>query len=216
MTDSRHAIQFLASQETNEDYSETITPPLATRVEGRFAVVQAPGSSLGEPEILSVDPDNRLVHYRYDGSSQSGWARDLVELPPGSATIVGITAFYRDDGTLHAFLQLASAAKLEPDEDAAALIGEVVETVVMVRAATGSWSRVRPGGEVGNVLGRVQQLGVHLDHGGRRFLFGITRSFSPATFFILREQGDGWAVASLQRITTGDAAFFLLAGYASG
>ncbi len=213
-TEARFATLITASQDTMEDYTETFIPPLAMQVDGRFAVVQDNGKDGSEPEVVSVDAGGKLVHFRHDPSAQSGWTRELVEVPGEPGEIFGLTAFYRSSGVLQVFIRYAPKQTFEVDESARVLVGEVGRSVVMTRSRDGKWSRHEPRGSVANVLGRVQQLGVHLDPEGRRYLFGITHSLRPVAFFVLAEKGDSeWSVAGMVAIQTGDVAYHLLAGY---
>jgi len=101
--------------DTIEHIFQTSTPPLATGLRERFAVVQRPLSpdektdqdlsgDRAVVELLTVSNKEQLLHIHRDPDSDSGWRQDIVPIPKTrsdgrdlSGSIERIAAFYQDN-----------------------------------------------------------------------------------------------------------------------
>ncbi len=82
-----------------DDYFHTEDASVPSDLRGRFVVVQDLASNETASEIVTVNTDGEIVHFRPDPQSQSGWSKTThrVSAPPGSTSsdVEELLAFYQ-------------------------------------------------------------------------------------------------------------------------
>ncbi|MCC2607761.1 chromate transporter [Planctobacterium marinum] len=207
------------STDTIEQIFSAALPPLAAGVERRFAVVQRPvdqagkdidllGAEQTEVELLSVSPDNQLLHLRPSAHSQTGWEASLITLPAMrgdrrtlQGDVVKIDAYYQN-GEIIALLHYEE--------------GEHHIILPMSFTPERGWQELDIRGNVANCLYRTTQTEVYRTAQGQHFFYGVSTAFETPQFFIVFQNPNGRLEAVYERRPDTDATYRLLASGDSG
>lgn len=242
-TSARAATRIEWQAETVEDVLRRTTPPVASTVRGTFVAVQRPADpsvdlafddaadldaaadldgANGIVELLTVSPNNELLHIRRDPDSETGWRSR--EVPVGiredgrrrrsdgidlSGEIVEIQAFYQrlgrpDDFRGHRIMALVHF----PDD------GRASRTVVpmIYDPAEDRWQEMylRNRGAIANALTRTRQTAVYRRADGKHYFYGVSTAAGetiPQLFLAYEGERDGESVwdAELLEIRDADA-----------
>lgn len=154
-----------------EDYVQTMAPPIAQNVTGRFITLHNTHISKQHHELISVSNNNELIHFTYNKASNSGWQHELIavdQAPEGEIT--KLISFYQE-GVLYCLVHYPSNS-----------IGDKV--VGMKKTPAQGWETMPFSSEMANDLGQMTQTDRFCDANGQYYFYGVTENISPATFII--------------------------------
>ncbi|MFO7561750.1 MAG: hypothetical protein R6X02_03850 [Enhygromyxa sp.] len=166
------------SYDTVEDHHPVLEAPVVTR-RGLMRVVQDEHDGASITELIALDNDDRLVHFRRDSSSASGWSHDTAKIPdaPPGKPVRELHAFY-EGAALHAFVHFSNPHDY------------TTTTLALRRSRDGAWSSVALGPELGELLATTEDFRVYRDEGGNHAVFGAGRSTGGQRHAFIASRGN--------------------------
>ena len=222
-TSSNTAKKIQAATDTIEHVFNAAQPPLAAGLHKRFAVVQRPideneDSKTVLPgadsivELLSVTPENQLLHMRPDSESDTGWRESRIALPS-----------YREDRTtlegdvveINAFYQSKNIYALLHYQDP---VHKDSHTILPMRFdEKEGWRELSIDGHVANALYLTRQAAIYRTADGRHLIYGVSTAFEhPQLVVVFETREPGVFDAVHERIPNEEATYRLLPGDPEG
>ncbi|MFZ2871448.1 hypothetical protein [Zavarzinia sp.] len=154
-----------------QDYNQTLIPPIASSVANCFVAVQRALPEGLQTELMTISDQNRLMWFRPDEKSGSGWRHDTIYVSGAPrADISRVIAFYQAD-QLYAFAGYAN-----PGSGSSRFMG-------MTLSQTKGWIAVNYGANAENALSKLAQPAMFADSDGTNYIYGVAEAFQPTPLF---------------------------------
>lgn len=148
-----------------DDFFQTEDASVPAELRNRFVIVQDLASNETASEIVTVNSDGEVVHFRPDPQSESGWSKTTHRVaPPSGATssdIQELVAFYQD-GQLNVVVYFAAA------------VGSIPHWVQWDE--TTGWSNAPVHAEALDAMRGTRQATLYRDPSGDCYLYGWSTS----------------------------------------
>ncbi|WP_158823529.1 hypothetical protein [Granulicella sp. S156] len=193
-TGSGPAATLTQAQGMIQDYQQIMQPPVSNQMANAFFAVQRHPKHAKRTELVTVNPDNGLIWFYPDHSSNSGWSHEvstIYDAPTDSNGPILPTAllpFYQRE-TLYVFAEYGN----EPSNGVttAQLLG-------MQWTESRGWAEASLPSPLRSILLQMTQASLFFDEDGMGYLYGVTYSFSnQATLVIVGVEPNGFELTTL-------------------
>ena len=182
------------AQGMTQDYQQIMQPPVSNQMANAFFAVQNHPKHAKRTELVTVNPDNGLIWFYPNHSSNSGWAHEVSTIhdaPTDSNGPIVPTAlfpFYQRE-TLYVFAEYGNAPS--NGVTTSQLLG-------MQWTESNGWVEANLSSVLRSILQQMTQSSLFFDEEGMGYLYGVTYSFSnQPTLVIIGAEPNGFELTTL-------------------